>query len=207
MDAYLALVQQERSAVLHSVLARTDECLQRLARRLPGPLASRLASDTTGAQHEAWRALAASLQADIHEQPAMLQGGQLHGFQMQGLRWMVGLIDAQLNGILAVRWPARLSLTMQFNQDEMGLGKTVQVLALLCYLKQVRQEARPSLVLVPASVLPNWEAEAARWAPDLRVLTYWGTAKHREEKLRRQVCTVLCMHSPSPLVPAAAGAL
>lgn len=102
MDAYVALVQQERSEVLHRVLARTDECLQRLARRLPGPLAARLLASDSAQQHEAWRMLAASLQADIAEQPVMLQGGQLHGFQMQGLRWMVGLIDAQLNGILAV---------------------------------------------------------------------------------------------------------
>lgn len=52
--------------------------------------------------NDAWRALAASLQADVDTQPSMLSGGQLHGFQMQGLRWMVGLFDAQLNGILAV---------------------------------------------------------------------------------------------------------
>lgn len=106
MDAYLRLVQQERSEVLHSVLTCTDECLQRLAQRLPAPLAAQLLPATdngAAAQHETWRTLAASLQADIVEQPAMLRGGQLHGFQMQGLRWMVGLFDAKLNGILAVR--------------------------------------------------------------------------------------------------------
>lgn len=85
----------------------------------------------------------------------------------------------------------------------MGLGKTVQVLALLCYLKQVRQETLPSLVLVPASVLPNWQAEAARWAPGLRVLTYWGTAREREHKLRRQVCC-MCWWCPHPRTRAAA---
>lgn len=69
----------------------------------------------------------------------------------------------------------------------MGLGKTVQVLALLCYLKEVRRETLPSLVLVPASVLPNWQAEAAQWAPDLRVLVYRGTAEERSTRLRREV--------------------
>lgn len=69
----------------------------------------------------------------------------------------------------------------------MGLGKTVQVLALLCYFKEVCKATQPSLVLVPASVLPNWQAEAARWAPDLRVLTYWGPAAEREQRLRREV--------------------
>lgn len=102
MGAYLALVQQERSEVLHRVLARTDECLQCLARRLPASLAAQLGGGGATPQQEAWRVLASSLQADIAEQPAMLRGGQLHGFQMQGLRWMVGLFDAQLNGVLAV---------------------------------------------------------------------------------------------------------
>lgn len=72
-------------------------------------------------------------------------------------------------------------------QDEMGLGKTVQVLALVCYYKQVRGINTPSLVLVPASVLPNWQAEAAQWAPGLRILTYWGTAAERQATLRKQV--------------------
>jgi ATP-dependent helicase STH1/SNF2 len=84
--------------------------------------------------------------------------------------------------------------------DEMGLGKTVQarcdaccsgalaliadalslslrqVIALLCHLVQAEAGlARgPFLIVVPSSVLPNWAAELARWAPTLSVVTYSG---------------------------------
>ncbi len=86
---------------------------------------------------------------------------------------------------------------LSHTQDEMGLGKTVQVLALVCYYKQVRTVATPSLVLVPASVLPNWQAEAALWAPALRVLTYCGPAAERQKTLCTRVggCVYTCEYS------------
>ena len=51
----------------------------------------------------------------------------------------------------------------------MGLGKTVQVLALLLGLSGQPGERRPSLLVAPASLLANWAAEAARFAPSLKV--------------------------------------
>ena len=56
--------------------------------------------------------------------------------------------------------------------DDMGLGKTIQVLALLLVLRRTRAPGAPapSLLVVPASLLGNWAAEIARFAPDLRVL-------------------------------------
>ncbi|EFJ44876.1 hypothetical protein VOLCADRAFT_30537, partial [Volvox carteri f. nagariensis] len=90
----------------------------------------------------------------------------------QGLRWLVGLHDARLNGILA---------------DDMGLGKTVQVIALLCYLVEVRGEVGPFLIAAPSSVLPNWAGELARWAPRLKVVDYHGSAETREQIWLEQV--------------------
>lgn len=72
---------------------------------------------------------------------------------MQGLRWMVSLHDHGLSGILA---------------DDMGLGKTVQVISLMCHLVE-RGQPGPFLIAAPASVLSNWAAECARWAPGLKV--------------------------------------
>src|SRR5690606_29538248 len=67
---------------------------------------------------------------------------------------------------------------------DMGLGKTIQVLALLLSLKQDASDVnRPSLLVVPASLLANWQQEAARFAPDLRCLLAHPSAMPRQELL------------------------
>ena len=58
----------------------------------------------------------------------------------------------------------------------MGLGKTVQVLSWIA-LEKERGESGPSLVVAPTSLLFNWRDEAARFTPDIRVLTYAGLAR------------------------------
>ena len=68
-----------------------------------------------------------------------------------------------------------------------GLGKTVQVIALLAFLVEARRVRGPFLVAAPASVLPNWAAEFAAWAPALRVLLYRGTASERAALLQDKV--------------------
>jgi SNF2 family DNA or RNA helicase len=52
--------------------------------------------------------------------------------------------------------------------DDMGLGKTIQTLALMCSVRERNEEAGPFLVVAPTSVVGNWAAEAARFAPGLR---------------------------------------
>jgi superfamily II DNA or RNA helicase len=118
---------------------------------------------------------AAALSADAAltaalEQPSLVSGTALRDYQLAGLRWLVSLHDAELNGILA---------------DEMGLGKTLQVLSLFAYLSEVRHEKGPFLVVVPLSVLSNWKADAVRFAPLLaeRVHIHHGDSSERAPAL------------------------
>jgi len=97
--------------------------------------------------------------------------GTLREYQREGLGWLHFLRRFGLGGCLA---------------DDMGLGKTVQVLALLDSrrgdetttkrTKAVRA-AKPSIVVVPRSLVFNWLREAERFAPGLRVLDYSGTGR------------------------------
>jgi DNA helicase INO80 len=60
-----------------------------------------------------------------------------------------------------------------------GLGKTIQAVAFLCHLAESKGMWGPFLVVSPASTLPNWADELARFAPQLRLLPYWGGAAER----------------------------
>ncbi len=84
---------------------------------------------------------------------------QLRGYQLEGLAWLQYLRAQHLGGILA---------------DDMGLGKTAQALAHVLLEKQSGRMDLPTLVVVPTSLIFNWQAEAQRMAPDLRVLTLQG---------------------------------
>ena len=88
----------------------------------------------------------------------------LRDYQLQGLNWMQFLREYELGGILA---------------DDMGLGKTVQTLAHILVEKREGRLDRPCLVVCPTSVVPNWQAEAARFAPELRVLSLHGADRAR----------------------------
>ena len=90
--------------------------------------------------------------------PAGLQA-TLRPYQQEGLDWLQFLREYELAGILA---------------DDMGLGKTVQALAHLVVEKESGRMDRPSLVVAPTSLMTNWSQEAARFAPNLRVLVLHG---------------------------------
>ena len=64
---------------------------------------------------------------------------------------------------------------------EMGLGKTLQTISLLAYLASYKGIWGPHLIVVPTSVILNWETELKRFAPGLKVLCYYGSAKRRKE--------------------------
>ncbi|HEY0721553.1 MAG TPA: DEAD/DEAH box helicase, partial [Gammaproteobacteria bacterium] len=86
-------------------------------------------------------------------------GLPLRPYQLEGLAWLQYLREQQLGGILA---------------DDMGLGKTAQTLAHLLCEKQAGRLDRPSLIVMPTSLVFNWQREAQRFAPALRVLTLHG---------------------------------
>jgi SNF2 family DNA or RNA helicase len=83
----------------------------------------------------------------------------LRPYQLEGLNWLQFLRDYGLGGILA---------------DDMGLGKTVQTLAHVLVEKEAGRLDRPCLIICPTSLIPNWQDEAAKFAPDLRVLVLHG---------------------------------
>ncbi|WP_374671309.1 DEAD/DEAH box helicase [Acidovorax temperans] len=89
---------------------------------------------------------------------------QLRPYQLEGLAWLQYLRVQGLGGILA---------------DDMGLGKTAQALAHVLAEKEAGRLTRPALVVLPTSLLFNWQAEAARMAPDLRVLALHGPDRAR----------------------------
>jgi len=110
--------------------------------------------------------------------PATIQA-QLRPYQLEGFQWLAFLWEHQLGGILA---------------DDMGLGKTLQTLTLISHAKQrtgageesgpaVMPGKRPFLIVAPTSVLPNWAAEAARFTPDLKVVTLGDTLGRRGQEL------------------------
>ncbi len=83
----------------------------------------------------------------------------LRPYQKEGLAWLQFLRAQNLSGILA---------------DDMGLGKTAQTLAHLLMEKESGRLDRPALIVLPTSLIFNWKNEAARFAPDLRVLSLHG---------------------------------
>jgi len=63
--------------------------------------------------------------------------------------------------------------------DDMGLGKTVQTLALLQSEKE-KGKAGTSLLIMPTSLIYNWEMEASKFTPELKILNYTGTLRNKE---------------------------
>uniref|UniRef100_A0A1I7XQP6 Helicase ATP-binding domain-containing protein n=1 Tax=Heterorhabditis bacteriophora TaxID=37862 RepID=A0A1I7XQP6_HETBA len=100
------------------------------------------------------------------EVPFLIRG-KLREYQMVGLDWLVTLYEKNLNGILA---------------DEMGLGKTIQTISLLAHLACTESIWGPHLIVVPTSVILNWEMELKKWCPAFKILTYFGSQKDRIEK-------------------------
>jgi superfamily II DNA or RNA helicase len=93
---------------------------------------------------------------------------RLRPYQQDGFAWLAFLWKHRLGGILA---------------DDMGLGKTLQCLALISHARQRDPAAGPFLIVAPTSVVANWAAEAARFAPDLKVVPVSGTMARLGERL------------------------
>lgn len=101
--------------------------------------------------------------------------GTLRPYQKAGYNWLRFLNEFHLGGCLA---------------DDMGLGKTVQTLALLQSEKE-KGNAGTSLLIMPTSLIYNWEMEAAKFTPELKIFTYTGTLRNKDSSLFSKYDVVL----------------
>lgn len=97
----------------------------------------------------------------------------LRDYQLQGLNWLNLLDDLNFGGCLA---------------DDMGLGKTIQIIAFIL-LQRKKQKHNTNLVVVPTSLLFNWQAEVAKFAPSVQLFTHYGAdrIKNAEEFGRYEI--------------------
>ena len=108
----------------------------------------------------------------IHDHPVELPVLQVQPrpYQEEGFQWLNYLHHHQLGGCLA---------------DDMGLGKTLQAIALLSSIYPAQET--PSLVIIPKSLIHNWQNEIRKFSPDLEVYIYYGTARDIETARTSQV--------------------
>jgi uncharacterized Zn finger protein len=100
---------------------------------------------------------------------------ELRGYQVSGYNWLNFLDEFGWGGILA---------------DDMGLGKTVQAITFLQKQAELKPN-KPNLVVVPKSLVFNWQKECEKFAPELSVLIYYGTGRKAIFKeIKNHVLTV-----------------
>uniref|UniRef100_A0A804PWX0 Chromatin structure-remodeling complex protein SYD n=1 Tax=Zea mays TaxID=4577 RepID=A0A804PWX0_MAIZE len=192
VEGYLRMVKDAKSDRVKQLLRETEKYLQKLGNKLQSAkstdgrssfvtdksdTANDIEDESYQPQHylesnEKYYQLAHSVKETVNDQPSYLQGGKLREYQMNGLRWLVSLYNNNLNGILA---------------DEMGLGKTVQVISLICYLMETKNDRGPFLVVVPSSVLPGWESELSFWAPSINKIAYAGPPEERRRMFKEMI--------------------
>lgn len=207
----------ERYAVLSSFLSQTEDYLHKLGGKITATkkqqeveeaaIAAAVAARAQGLSEEEVRAAAACAREEVMirnrfsemnaprdgssvnkyyhlahavnerviKQPSMLRAGTLRDYQLVGLQWMLSLYNNKLNGILA---------------DEMGLGKTVQVMALIAYLMEFKQNYGPHLIIVPNAVLVNWKSEFLNWLPSASCIFYVGGKDQRSKLFSQEVCAM-----------------
>jgi len=142
----------------------------------------------------------------LQYQPSDHLKAALRPYQLQGVRWLVNLYHNQLGGCLA---------------DDMGLGKTLQTIAVLLYAKErkmlqaheAEEESAPqeasqlelfqqgqdlqhlqplqALVVLPASLVFNWQEELRKFAPILQVYAHVGTKRTKEVRLLQRWDVIL----------------
>lgn len=86
--------------------------------------------------------------------------GELRSYQSEGYKWLRLLDELELGGCLA---------------DDMGLGKTIQTLCLLQWLKE--QSRGRILLVVPTSLIYNWQQESAKFTPQLKMYVHTGIGR------------------------------
>jgi superfamily II DNA or RNA helicase len=148
-------------------LGKVERNRLRFTRSQAGLLDALLGSEpavTTDAVYERVRQELRSFAGIGPADPPPAFSGELREYQREGLGWLYFLLRFGFGGCLA---------------DDMGLGKTIQALALLESRREQRAHnqmnvPRPSLVIVPRSLVFHWQKEAVRFAPKLKILDHTG---------------------------------
>ena len=94
---------------------------------------------------------------------------KLYDYQREGVKWMWTLYRAKHGGILG---------------DDMGLGKTIQTIVYLQAMF-VMEEISSVMLVMPLSLVDNWQAEFEKWAPEIRVEIFHGSKSERERNVKR----------------------
>lgn len=115
--------------------------------------------------------------------PPVSLNATLRDYQIEGLSWMQFLREYGLAGILA---------------DDMGLGKTLQTLSHILLEKEAGRLKEPALIVAPTSLMSNWQDEAARFTPSLKVLLLQGKDRSRHFDRIKQSDIVLTTYALLP---------
>lgn len=91
--------------------------------------------------------------------------GSLRSYQKAGYDWLHFLNTYGFGGCLA---------------DDMGVGKTIQTLAFIQSLRERVPHANAILIVMPRSIVYNWQREASRFTPNLRVLTHIDQGRNKD---------------------------
>jgi len=104
----------------------------------------------------------------------------LRPYQEQGVSWLQRLRASSVGGVLA---------------DDMGLGKTLQTIAHLCIEHARPDVKKPSLVVLPTSLIQNWKRELGKFAPHLAVSVWHGSERHSEGEALERADIILTSYS------------
>ena len=143
----------------------TEKPPKKTFQKYEAPVLDKILEDLPEAQTDSfWN----SLKEKIHDfqeirqiDPPQKLEAELRPYQQQGLSFLNFLYEYGFGGILA---------------DEMGLGKTLQTLAMLQYMQE-KGVPGPHLVIVPTSVLPNWQRETQKFIPSMKQLLIYGAKR------------------------------
>jgi SNF2 family DNA or RNA helicase len=98
--------------------------------------------------------------------PDAMVDATLRNYQEYGYKWLYYITENKLGGCLA---------------DDMGLGKTIQTISILAYTYLHKKLTKPSLIIMPKSLVFNWENEIKRFCKDLTVGVYYGNNRDFNE--------------------------
>ncbi len=121
----------------------------------------------TGSREIVDRGRALRVDQATDDQPVPGLQATLRPYQQEGLNWLQNLRDHRAGGILA---------------DDMGLGKTLQTISHLAKEKVEGRMQAPTLVVLPTSLIGNWQREIKKFAPFLRVCTVVGAGRQKQHE-------------------------